>query len=116
MCHLILFMPLLALPVFWLLPLSVAAPIYFVVIAVSALIYWLIFKSMRKPIRTGREAMIHSIGVVEDASGDTLEVRIQGEHWTARCADEHLRPGDEIEVVSIEGLTLGVTRYSHQAR
>ena len=107
-------MPLLALPVFWLLPLSIAAPVYAVVIAVSAAIYGLIFKSMRKPVRTGKEGIIHAIGVVEDASGDMLEVRIQGEHWTARCADEHLQPGDKIEVVSIDGLTLGVTRYAQQ--
>ena len=36
-------------------------------------------------------------------------VRIQGELWEARAA-ETLRPGDQVEVVGVEGLTLEVER------
>lgn len=110
MCHLILFLPLLALSVFWLFPLSIAGPVYAVVVVCSLMLYVAVFKAMRKPTETGREGLMHAAGVVENVVGDTLSVRIYGEHWTAHCADERLAPGDPVEVVSIHGLTLGVTR------
>ena len=116
MCHLILLMPVLALAAFWILPLALAIPLYAVVIALSAATYAIVLKSMHTPVTTGREGIIHAIGVVERGHDDMLEVRIDGEHWSAHCADEHLEPGDKIEVVSIDELTLGVTRYPHQPR
>jgi membrane-bound ClpP family serine protease len=69
---------------------------------------------MRKPVTTGREGIIHAVGVVEYVAGDMLEVRVLGEHWRTRSADEPLRPGDSVEVVSVDGLTLGVTRIADE--
>ena len=110
MCHLILFLPILALPVFWLFPLAIAGPLYAGVVVFSLMLYRMIFNAMHKRPETGREALVHAAGVVEGVVGDALSVRIHGEHWTAHCADERLAPGDPVEVVSIHGLTLDVTR------
>jgi len=58
MCYLILMMPPLALPVFWLWPLEIAAPAYWDVLALSAWIYYLTIKDMRRPVKTGQEALL----------------------------------------------------------
>lgn len=47
MCHLILLLPLLALPVFWLIPQSAAIPVYIAVLIVSGGAYYLAFRSVR---------------------------------------------------------------------
>ena len=47
MCHLILVMPVVALPVLWLLPPSEGLPLYLVVLVVAGAVYWLAFKAMR---------------------------------------------------------------------
>jgi membrane protein implicated in regulation of membrane protease activity len=110
MCHLILLMPIVALPVFWVFPLLVAGPLYAVVFVLSVAFYVAVVRTMRRPPETGREGILHASGVVERVAGDTLSVRINGEHWKARCRGEQLAPGDPVDVVSIEGLTLGVVR------
>jgi membrane protein implicated in regulation of membrane protease activity len=110
MCHLILLMPVVALPIFWLLPLWLAGPLYAVVVLLSGALYAVVIRLMHRRAETGREGIIHASGVVERAEGDTLSVRIHGEHWMARCVGEPLAPGDPVEVVSIDGLTLGVMR------
>ena len=58
MCHRILLMQVLALPIFWLMPLNLAAPSYAVIALFSGLVFWLIAKSMMKPIATGAESLI----------------------------------------------------------
>lgn len=46
-------MPVIALPIFWLMPPNLAVPIYAVIALVSCLFYWLITRSMMKPIAAG---------------------------------------------------------------
>ncbi len=55
-----LFMPVIALPILWLLPLSLAVPLYAVIVLISGLLYWLVVKSMRKRPLTGVESLIGS--------------------------------------------------------
>jgi membrane protein implicated in regulation of membrane protease activity len=110
MCHLILLMPIIALLVFWVFPLLIVGPVYAFVFVLSLAFYIAVFRMLCKPVETGREGIMHASGVVERVTGDKISVRINGEHWIARCAGEQLAPGDPVEVVSIEGLTLGVTR------
>jgi len=47
MCHLVLLLPLFGLTVFWLWPPAVAIPVYLVVLAVSAGVYYLTLVAMR---------------------------------------------------------------------
>ena len=58
MCHLVLLLPVFALPVFWLLPPAVATVLYAAVAAISLVLYLYTFKAMRKPRLNGAEAMI----------------------------------------------------------
>ena len=57
MCHLILLLPLLALPLFWLTPLSIALPAYVAVLALSGGIYLLAVRAMHRPDYSSERAL-----------------------------------------------------------
>lgn len=109
MCHLILLMPVLALPLFWVLPIPVAVPVYTVVLVVSGWVYWLALRAMHRPVQTGREALLHETGFVIGKENGVLRVRVHSEIWTAESTDD-LSPGDAIEVVSEHDMQLKVRR------
>lgn len=114
MCHLILLLPLIALPVFWLLPLDAALPIYGAVVALSLWTYWYVMQSMRRPIVAGREELLHATGRVLDARGASAQVRVHSEIWSAVSADR-LKTNDVVEVLDIDGLKLRVRRLGPAA-
>ena len=109
MCHLILLMPVLALPIMWLLPLSLAAPLYMVIVGVSGLIYWLIGKSMGRQPATGAESLIGAEAEVVSRLGSLGHaqylVRCQGELWSANCSTA-LQPGETVNVAAVDGVRL----------
>jgi membrane protein implicated in regulation of membrane protease activity len=109
MCHLVLLLPLLALPLFWLLPMSIAVPAYAAVLILSGGIYYLALRAMHQPVQTGLEALLHSRGEVLGQEGSLFRVRVHSETWNAESKD-NLRPGDAIEVVAVEELRLRVRR------
>lgn len=113
MCHLLLFMPVIALPIFWLAPLNVAIPIYAVIVLISGLLYWLIVKSMRKTPLVGAESLLGSEAEVVSrlSPGQVAQylVRSQGELWSARSADV-LEPGETVRIAALRGISLVVER------
>jgi inner membrane protein len=108
MCHLLLTLPLLALPVFWLLPLGAALSVYGAVTGISAVIYWYAVQAMKRPVETGMEGMMGETGTVVEASGPELLVQIHNELWHGASAGAPLRNGDRVEVVGAELRTLKV--------
>jgi membrane-bound serine protease (ClpP class) len=106
MCHVILLLPLLSLPVFWVWPLAVAAPVYGVILTVSIWTYVFTMRAMRCPVETGSEGLRHEVGRVIEAKA---RVRIHSETWNA-VSSEPLRKGDLVRVVGIDGLTLQVAK------
>ena len=115
MCHLFLLLPLVALPVFWIVPLAVALPVYAVVLASSAMIYWYAIQAMRRPVQTGEEGMVGEIAEVIESHGANLFVRARSEIWHAESAAP-LREGDRVKVVAVEDLTLRVQTLEMGAR
>lgn len=119
MCHLILLMPVLALPIFWLMQLNMAIPIYLVILLISGLFYRLIVKSMRKQPQTGSESLIGTVAEVVSKLGPADHaqylVRSRGELWSANSNDA-LRNGETVSIVAMEGIRLVVRRNSHPAR
>ena len=113
MCHLLLLMPVLALPVFWLWPLSVAVPLYAAVVVLSGALYVVVMRAMRRSVHTGKESMLHATGRVISQPGEPLAVRIEGERWEAR-SDEALQPGATVRVIAMEGLTLYVEPFDRK--
>ena len=109
MFHLILLMPVFALAVFWIWPLTVAAPVYAAVALLSLWMYALIWRAMRRPVQAGAEELTHSIGEVMAVQEDGLRVRVHSEMWNAQSNDP-LHRGDRVKVVGMAGLTLQVRR------
>ncbi len=115
MCHVLLLLPLVALPVFWIVPFAVALPVYGAVLALSAVIYWYAIQAMRRPVQTGAEGMAGEIGEVIESRGANLFVRARSEIWHAESAAQ-LREGDRVKVVAVEDLTLRVQKLEMGAR
>lgn len=109
MCHLLLLLPVLGLPLFWLLPLTIAAPVYALLLAFSIWLYRALMRSLHQPAEGGREGLAHANGEVLEADGGRLLVRVQGELWTARGPAD-LHPGERVVVTAVEGLMLRVDR------
>jgi len=116
MCHLILLMPLLGLPILWLTPLSFTIPIYVAIVLLSGFLYWLITKAMRKPIQDGFQSLIGTeaelvSGRARDKPAQYL-VRSQGELWSAYSADT-LRSGERVNIVAVKGIGIVVARVDN---
>lgn len=116
MCHLILLMPVLALPIFWLMPLSFAIPIYMLIVLISGLLYWLIAKAMGKQPETGAESLIGAKAEVVSRlrPGDHAQylVRSQGELWSGYSTDT-LDIGEWVNIVALKGIGVVVERVEN---
>lgn len=112
MCHLVLFMPILALPMFWLLPVAPAVLLYLVILGLSGWLYYVMFKVMRKPRASGAETLIDCCGKVIDIEGGFPHVRVGNELWKAESRDP-LHDHDTVKVIGRDGLTLLVRRLDH---
>ena len=116
MCHLILLMPLLGLPLFWLLPLGYALPINVVIWLTSGFLYWLITRAMKRPLQDGFQSLIGTEAEVvsrlaSDHSAQYL-VRAQGELWSAYSTDK-LQPGEQVNIVAVKGIGVVVEQVDN---
>jgi len=109
MCHLIFFAPVLALPLFWLLPWNIAVPIYGVVLGLTALVAWPVVTAMRRPQLTGREGMLGMRGEALTELNPHGLIRCHGEVWSA-TADELIPAGERVRVVAVDRLHARVAR------
>lgn len=109
MCHLLLVMPFVSLVVFLFLPFEEALGIYLMILAVCAVLYWLIWKAIRRPVTTGVEGMIGGTGKVLENGSKTAKVFYKGEIWDAVCS-EQLSVGDSVEIAGLERMKLIVRK------
>jgi len=111
MCHLILLAPVLALPILWLLPPSIAVLAYGSVLVGTALIAWPIVAAMRRQPLNGIEGMVGARGEAITELSPRGLVRCQGEVWSA-TANEPIAGGERVRVVTVDRLHLQVVRYA----
>lgn len=109
MCHLILLLPVVTIPLFWITPLATAVPVYSVILLGSAGLYFATTRAMQWPAETGSEGLIQATGQVIRQDDDLFHVRVYGELWYAESEDR-LEPGDFVTVTGVSGLTLAVSR------
>ncbi|PQA88145.1 NfeD family protein [Hyphococcus luteus] len=79
-----------------------------------AKIYGLFFMRWKSPYRMGQSMNVQHAEVVEwteSPAGGEGYVKAGGELWRATSKDS-LKPGDEVKVAAVNGLTLSVTRKS----
>lgn len=108
MCHLILLLPIIALPMLWLLPLGIGVPLYSLVLILAFSVYVMVFRVMRRPVAAGPEVLMHAIGEVRSVDRDRVHVSVLSEQWAAACSEGVLVVGDIVEVIGRDGLTLQV--------
>ena len=111
-CHLPYLLPFLGLILFWFLPWRAALPAYLVLVAVSAIYAWVTVRTFRRPVQTGREAMVGAEGIVI-RDGSLPVVRVSNELWNARSRGP-LAAGERVRVVEVEGLRLRVERTGQE--
>ena len=112
MCHLVLLaLPILALAAFWLLPWPIGVPIGVALVVATLLFYGYLFRAARRRVITGVEALPHALGRVRSVQGGIAWIWLNSELWCARAV-EHLNEGDNVEVVSVDGLQLRVRRIA----
>jgi len=108
MCHLLLLLPVLALPVFWIWPLEIALPVYGVAAAASLGVYALVVWALRAPLRHGPQTLVGATGKIVDIGERCVTLRVGGELWLANVRGTPLSPGEDAVVIAVDGLRLTV--------
>ena len=69
-------------------------------------------RAQRRRVEVGAEALIGRWGIARSDLDPSGTVQIRGELWSAQSADRsvELKAGEEVEVISVEGLRLNVQR------
>jgi membrane-bound serine protease (ClpP class) len=89
-----------------------------VTLVVVAILIWMIYKAARaklSKIKTGKEALIGSVGVAVSDLKPKGEVRVVGEFWQATAKDEWIKDGEKVEVVGMDGMLLIVRPVKEKA-
>lgn len=113
MCHVVLSLPVIGLILFWIFPLPVALPLYLMILTVSLLMYKAIMDAMKIPVKTGSEGLIGKKGSFVGSNLQGNFVQIHGELWNAEST-EQFEAGDEVRVISVNGLHLKVESYRNK--
>lgn len=109
MCHIILLLPLLALPVFVLLPWQEALLVYLGVTVLAGVLYRLMWRDMHRAPRMGIEGMVGGIGTVFQLDKGKAKVFYHGEIWDG-VSREPITTGEEVEIVGFDDMKLLVQR------
>jgi membrane-bound serine protease (ClpP class) len=86
---------------------AIAAGIAVASLAIVLVVGRAAFRSRNVRVVAGREQMIGAIGEVLDWKGNRGHVFVHGERWRSRSV-EKMAPGQAVEVIGIDGLTLDV--------
>jgi membrane-bound serine protease (ClpP class) len=108
MCHLVFFLPIFGLPVFWIFPFSTALPLYLFIVGVSMLLYYKIYQAMTVKVLTGQEAMVGRIGVVVQDIDPEGKIQCATEIWNAIAAGKKFLEGEKVVISGFFGLNVVV--------
>jgi membrane protein implicated in regulation of membrane protease activity len=102
---LLMLLPLVALPVFWFLPLRWAIPVYVFSLLLSGLMFRVMRKTMRRPVATGAESLIGKdaevISISRPDYGAPYMVQVENVMWSAVSFDD-LQPGEIVMITAVE--------------
>jgi membrane protein implicated in regulation of membrane protease activity len=106
MCHLILFLPAFALPIFWVFPLSIALPLYLFIMAISLFLYFKVFQAMHQGVQTGQEAMLKKEALVIEDINPEGKILYAGEIWNATGKGKIFLKGEQVLIREFRGLRI----------
>lgn len=105
-CHLLLLVPLAGLGLFFVLPWPAAGAVNALLAAFALGIAIPGMRALKRPVLTGREALV---GTSAEAASDIEReglVRCQGELWTATGNGVRIQKGARLTVVAVQGAKL----------
>jgi membrane-bound ClpP family serine protease len=88
------------------------------IFVVIAILLWMIFKAAKaraSRIKTGKEALIGSVGVAVTDLKPKGEIRVLGEFWQAKTKGELIQSGEKVEVAGMDGMFLIVRATGEKA-
>ena len=112
MCHLIFFLPIFGLPVFWFFPFKTALIIYLIVCAVSLFLFYKIFRAMRAMVYNGMEAMLGKTAVAIQEIDPEGKIKYATEIWNAVTQGQKISQGEEVVINGFSGMSLFVLPVS----
>lgn len=96
--------------------LQVSVPLVLVTSLILGLAFFgLVLLAMRArtlPVMMGPQLMLGKVGVVRQPLSPKGIVQLAGEEWTAETEGETLEPGQEVQVVGVQGVRLKVKKKS----
>lgn len=104
----VMFAPLFALVLFWVLPFRTAFPIYIPILIFGVIVNFKMMQSMKLPVKTGLEEMIGRDAIVIDDLDPEGKVRINSEIWTATAKGGRYEQGEKVKIIGARGLLLVV--------
>ena len=112
-CHAVLLLPLVGLPLFWLLPLGYALPINIATWLATPFLYLVLRRAMRKPIQDGFQSILgpEAEGVSKSETGRSANylVRVQSARWRSYCTGS-VEIGEQVNIVAVRGIGVVVER------
>ena len=109
MCHLIFFLPVFALPVFWIFPFKTALVVYLIICAISMLLYYKVFQALHRKVCTGKEAMLGKTAMVIRNIDPEGKIQYATEIWRATARGKTFLRGERVLIKAVYGLNLLVT-------
>ncbi len=106
------------LGIYYGLAVEVEVTIAIILLVFAAIFAWLFYVGVQaqyKKIKTGKEALIGAKGVVTTELAPKGEIRLGGEFWQATTKDGIVPIGQDVEVVSMEGMFLVVKPVEQKA-
>ena len=104
----IMLAPILALPLFYYLPLGSALPIYIVILIASVYCNITMVWSMRAKTKSGVKAMIARRALVIEDIAPEGKVEVRGEIWKAVGRNKRIPAGKQVKILDAKGLVLVV--------
>ena len=89
-----------------------------IVLAIAAIAIWMIYKAAKADlykIKTGKEALVGSVGVAVTDLKPNGEIRVLGEFWQATVKEGWIKNGEKVEVVGMDGMFLVVRPVKEKA-
>ena len=89
-----------------------------IVLTIAAIFIWMIYKAAKADlykIKTGKEALVGSVGVAMTDLNPKGEIRVLGEFWQAAAKEGEIKSGEKVKVVGMEGMFLSVMPIKEKA-
>jgi membrane-bound serine protease (ClpP class) len=89
-----------------------------VILIIALIIIWMIYKAAQaklSKIKTGKEALIGSVGMAVTDLNPKGEIRVLGEFWQAAAKEGEIKNGEKVEVVGMHGMFLIVKTVKEKA-